>query len=764
MRTSLSLLGFTASSLFLAMSWAGSDAADGCARPCSRCKGCACAPHCSGSMPCTCAASSSLRVVSGTSAALDAIPNPHNSALVRLVVPQDAVVFVNGKVTESKTMARSFRSEIIPTGGVAVFELKATIRRRGKALVSRIERKVLNAGETYDLRFTETDFKVNPVIKGLAADDDTGRSHSDGITNKRTLTFHGTGHPRDHIRLLDGVYEHGDTVVDSDGTWTISSNTSLNERTYWFKAQSSDPHYAIDVRESELFRVIVDATVPWVPSAPALDPASDAGDSDSDRRTNVSTPTVTGSGAEPDSDIQIVSDGEIVGKGRADATGNWVVELDVPLRNGDRSLRARGVDAAGNTSGISSDRLLIHVRATTIQPPFGLGVAPGGPWAKNQIAEDAFPDFMVHGLCRPGLRVELYIEDQTEPVGQATADSLGKWLARVTTPLAPGKYRFHAIAKDGVGNASQPSMELVATVVDAVVARQPGSPRLDALSDTGASNADGITNNRKPTLNVVADPNSLVELFFEGDTAVIASGWANKSGLCQLNISDALPEGTHRIVARATRDKKTSITSSALEFKVDVTPPQRPSAPELESDSDSGSSSSDQITRGTLPVFSGTAEPGSIVELLSAAVAQPIGRTECDANGEWQIVVRTPLGAGMHSITARATDIASNVSELSAPTLLNIVTTPPPVPRAPSIAADGTRVGSLTGDAEPGTTIELYDEAGTKLLDYGRTSSTGRWKITLRRPLTSGVYILTATRVDQAGNTSVSAQTKFRQP
>lgn len=76
-------------------------------------------------------------------------------------------------------------------------------------------------------------------------------------------------------------------------------------------------------------------------------------------------------------------------------------------------------------------------------------------------------------------------------------------------------------------------------------------------------------------------------------------------------------------------------------------------------------------------------------------------------------------------------------------------TTPPNAPSNLQFSSDGKTV---TGTAEPGSTITLKDADGN-LVGTGKTGSDGKFTIVLSTPLTNGEQ-LTATATDSSGNTS----------
>ncbi|HCR1943783.1 TPA: BapA/Bap/LapF family large adhesin [Enterobacter kobei] len=79
-------------------------------------------------------------------------------------------------------------------------------------------------------------------------------------------------------------------------------------------------------------------------------------------------------------------------------------------------------------------------------------------------------------------------------------------------------------------------------------------------------------------------------------------------------------------------------------------------------------------------------------------------------------------------------------------------TTPPNAPSSLTFSSDGKTV---TGTAEPGSTITLKDANGN-VIGTGKTGSDGNFTVSLGTPLINGEHV-TATATDAAGNTSQSA-------
>ena len=223
--------------------------------------------------------------------------------------------------------------------------------------------------------------------------------------------------------------------------------------------------------------------------------------------------------------------------------------------------------------------------------------------------------------------------------------------------------------------------------------------------------------------------------------------------------SSALAAGTHNISARASDLAGNQFTSAALVVTIDTTAPAV-GKPDLTAASDTGSSSTDNLTSITTPVFTGTAEAGATVQLLEGSTV--LGSATADVSGNWTITA-SALAAGVHNLAARATDAAGNTSAASSALAVTIDTSNPAV-AAPDLAAASDSGSSssdnitnlttltFTGTAEAGATVTLL-ESSTVL---GSTTATGgNWSITASA-LASGVHNLTARATDLAGNQTTS--------
>jgi hypothetical protein len=194
--------------------------------------------------------------------------------------------------------------------------------------------------------------------------------------------------------------------------------------------------------------------------------------------------------------------------------------------------------------------------------------------------------------------------------------------------------------------------------------------------------------------------------------------------------------------------------SPSLSF--DTLAPAAPSAPLLASASDSGVSSTDDITYAPTLTFTGTAEDGATVTLIDHTTNAVLA-TGTATGGTWSLSANA-LPEGVVSVAAFATDAAGNTGTSSAALNVTIDRT---APGAPSLAlANGAPSGSTVAD---GTVKVSNLEAGATWqysLDGGAHWSAGAG--TTFTLTDGGGYSATVRQLDIAGNASAaSGELKF---
>lgn len=233
------------------------------------------------------------------------------------------------------------------------------------------------------------------------------------------------------------------------------------------------------------------------------------------------------------------------------------------------------------------------------------------------------------------------------------------------------------------------------------------------------------------------------------DAAVPSTG----RGLLRFNL-----DGSNRteIVAPTTSAQYADV---AIQYV--TPPPAAPSTPDLAASSDTGASSTDNVTADNTPTFVGTAEAASTVTLISS-VQGTVGSTTADGSGNWTITASS-LASGTHTITATA----ANSGGTSSPSSGLAVTIDVTAPSAPVFGGITTDTGALSNDqvtsdttlqisgtAEAGATVTVT-LVGTGTVGSATANGGGSWTFDFTGTvLGEGEHTFTATATDAAGNTS----------
>ncbi|HFK5808383.1 TPA: BapA/Bap/LapF family large adhesin [Enterobacter bugandensis] len=349
----------------------------------------------------------------------------------------------------------------------------------------------------------------------------------------------------------------------------------------------------------------------------------------------------------------------------------------------------------------------------------------------------------VTGTAEPGSTITLK-DANGNVLGTGKTGSDGNFTVSLGTPLTNGE-QVTATATDAAGNTSQ------GTTITAPDLTAPDAPTIGSVTDdidpqTGAVTNGGSTNDPRPQLSGTAEAGSTVTIYDGGvaiGTALVAS-----NGTWTFTPSTDLTESTHQITVRAT-DAAGNLgpASPIFTLTVDLTPPTAPTAIVLTDDTGAirGTITAGTPTDASKPILAGTGEPGGTITIYDNGVA--VGTTTVLPNGTWSVTPDGPLADGTHTITVVETDAAGNQSAPSEPITFTVDTTPPLAPGDLVVSNDG---GTITGTAEPGSTVTIRE--GDAILGTPVADSEGNFSLTLTPPKLNG-EILTADATDAAGNT-----------
>ena len=597
-----------------------------------------------------------------------------------------------------------------------------------------------------------------PSAPDMTTGTDSGSSSTDNITSNTTPTFTGTAEANSTVTLYDGASAVGTATADGSGNWSITAST-LSAGSHTLTAKATDAAGNTSAASSSL-SVTIDTTAPTTPTVntlstanttPTLTGTATLGAGETLTVTvGGATYNVTPSGGNWSLDLSSATPAsgtlslsanntysvtatatDTAGNNASDATGSELTILAGPPPTTTVSSVALSADTGSSSSDFITNTAAQTVSGTlsaatisgeTVQ----VSVDGGNNWstATNTIGTNTFtlgttlssgtdtgtsstdnitgnttPTFT--GTAEAGSTVKLYDTDGTTELGTATATG-GNWSITAST-LAAGSHTLTAKATDTAGNTSAASSSLSVTI-DTTVPSAPATPNLADASDSGSSNTDNITNVTTPTITGTAEANATVKLYDTDGTTELGTATADGSGNWSITAS-TLSAGSHTLIAKATDAAgNTSAASSSLSITIDTAAPSAPTTPDLIAGTDSGSSSTDNITSNATPTFTGTAEANSTVALYDGASS--VGTATADGSGNWSITAST-LSSGSHTLTAKATDAAGNTSAASSSLSVTIDTTAPAVTSV-SVPANGSY--------KAGTNLDFtvnFDEAVT---------------------------------------------------
>ncbi len=605
---------------------------------------------------------------------------------------------------------------------------------------------------------------------------------ADNTTNINTPTFTGTAEAGSLIRLYEThgltTTQIGTAFATGGGSWTITSST-LTDGSYTITATATDLAGNLSAVSGGL-SIVIDTAAPAAPSTPDLIATDDSFDpngtpligTNADNVTNVNTPAFTGT-AEAGALIRLYATHGVttVQIGTTFASGGVWSIASTTLADGAYAITATATDLAGNVSALSG-ALSITVDTlapaapstpdlTTVDDSFDPNPTPLIGSSSDNITKINSPTFA--GTAEAGALIRLFATQGATTIQIGTTFATGGSWSITSGTLADGSYTITATATDLAGNVSPVSGGLNITI-DTIAPAAPSTPDLIASSDSFdpnatpliGTNSDNVTNISAPTFTGTAEASSLIRLFAtQGATTVqIGTAFTTAGGSWAIT-SSTLTDGSYTITATATDTAgNVSALSNGLAITVDTAAPGAPTMPDLTAASDTGASSTDNITSISTPIFTGSAEAGTLIRLFAThgVTTTQIGTTIA-TGGSWTIT-STNLADGAYVITATATDIAGNVSAASSGLSIGI-DSQSPVPTITDISTahlEGTTISlnGLANDPAPSFGSPAFN--WHVVASTGQTIADGTTQNFSFVPADNGTYTITYTITDAAGN------------
>jgi hypothetical protein len=559
------------------------------------------------------------------------------------------------------------------------------------------------------------------------------------VAEGTVITISGTG--RDGSTVVVELGEATRAVaVDGSGDWSVDF---------------SGVSYLAAGEAGGTVTVFATATSAGVTSSPALGapcyqidalppvaPAFDIADATIDAE-GIASVVISGT-AEPDTTVRLESTLFAAPiEVSVDGEGVWTtVALDLSAAGDDSyTITATSTDAAGNTSPTATaDRV---VDASAPAAPTIDVVAGDNFVGLADVTNDAYT---ITGTTEAGTSVAVSVDGT---VGQADVSGTTWSYAIAVTPGTEfSQNTIFAVATDAAGNASPAS----ATVQVNVDLDTPPAPAFDVASGTiDAAGLAGVV------ISGSAEPDTTVRLestLFAAPIEVPVDG----EGVWTTGVLDLTAAGddSYSITATSTDAAGNTSPSATADRVVDASAPAAPTIDVVAGDNFVGLA---DVSNDTYTI-TGTTEAGTSV---AVSVDGTVG--QADVSGTtWSYAIAVTSGTEFlqNTIFAVATDAAGNASSASAAVQVNVDLDTPPQPNFDAldgtIDASGIEAAVISGSGEPNTTVVLTSTLFANPIEVA-VDGNSQWT-TDPLDLTGAadaVYMITATSVDEAGNTSASA-------
>ena len=576
---------------------------------------------------------------------------------------------------------------------------------------------------TISSAFTLTVDTVAPATPDIPAitvnPDGTETSLNPGETTRDTTpTLSGTGTPGDTVTIYNGGVKLDDVVVDGTGNWTWTPATPLPNGTYDITLTVTNMDgTGNESAPSQPVTITIDTDAPATPAAPVITdsvsqitgPVPDGG------TTNDPRPVLSGTGTA--NDVINITDtvngtSTVVGTVTVDSTGNWSWRPDSNIAEGSHVYTATATDEAGNVSDASP---AITITVDTVAPDTPVIGAVGGE-ANGGITTDNTP--AVGGTGTSGDTVIVY--NNGVEVGRVVVAN-GEWSLTLPTQT-DGPLNITVAAVDAAGNLSAPS-PLYTVTLDTVA---PEIPLINAVADSQLTNNVLYTRDGTPTLTGTGEPGTTVIVSVDGIPSTVPVT-VQPNGSWSWTADAPLLDGTHTFtVSSSDPAGNLSGSSAPLSVTVDTVAPADPA---------------NMLLPNVGTPLTGTGEEGSTITVKDSG-GNVIGTGVVAGDGNFSIAL-SPAQLDPATLTVTATDAAGNAS---AGVPFIVTDSPLELPQVPVITAIVDDVDPVTGDvkgkttndttptltgtAEAGSLITIYQDGSATPLTTVTADGSGNWSYT----------------------------------
>jgi Ca2+-binding RTX toxin-like protein len=154
---------------------------------------------------------------------------------------------------------------------------------------------------------------------------------------------------------------------------------------------------------------------------------------------------------------------------------------------------------------------------------------------------------------------------------------------------------------------------------------------------------------------------------------------------------------------------------------------------------------------GNTPQVSGKADPGTVVNVYSAADNKLVGTATANKYGMYFIEKLSAFPDGVNQVYATESDTAGHLLLTTTPVSFIVDTTPPVKPTYSVNYTAGSNQATLNGTAEAGTTIALMRTGDLQKIAHTTVAADGTWHLETS-PLLNGSYTVRVVSLDHGDN------------
>jgi outer membrane protein OmpA-like peptidoglycan-associated protein len=356
----------------------------------------------------------------------------------------------------------------------------------------------------------------------------------------------------------------------SDGDWSITTTTTDPA------GNTSPPSAPLPIK--------IDTSAPSALAAPDLLPASDSGASNTDNKTNDTTPSMSG-GVVPDGSTVVINgrkaDGSTVSC--TYVASPTVNSCDLPaMSDGSWSMSSTVTDPAGNTSpsGPGLDINIDNTAPSAVAAPDLLPSSDTGSSDADNVTADSTQSMSMASA----------VDGETVTMTGVKADGTTVSCSYVKSAtvnscdlpaMSDGAWKINGTITDLAGNVSSSSPALDITVD--TVAPSSVAPDLLPTSDLGSSDTDNVTSDTTPTFDVpnAVNGDEVTMTATKDDGTVVSCTYVRTAAVSGCDLK-TLTDGTWVVDAAVTDPAgNKSSNGSGMKLVIDTRPPAKPATPTL---------------------------------------------------------------------------------------------------------------------------------------------------------------------------------------